>query len=86
MLSIWKHIYWLEYWIQIGIGDDVVTCKDARLEYKPIVEKLLKTNIPPEKIPGKVLNILKAQAEIPFYKRPYFYYLLKLQILMLFKR
>lgn len=84
MISIWKLIYDLEYWIQIGIAGDIVISRDQRPEYAPIVELYLKESVPPEKIPGKVLVHLKKEAEIVFYKRPTFWRLVLLNIKRLF--
>jgi len=84
MTSIWKLIYELDYWCYIGTGDDIVNCKENRLEYKLLVDELLVLKVPPEQIPGKVLVRLKEQADLPFYRRPMFWYLLKLWIKGLF--
>lgn len=79
-LSIWKLIYDLEYWIYIGTGYDVVQCKDNRPEYKLLVERLVNQKVELDQVPGKVLIELKKQANIAFYKRPMFWYLVKLWI------
>jgi hypothetical protein len=84
MTSIWKLIYDLDYWCYIGTGGDIVSAKENRKEYLPLVNECLVLKVPPEQIPGRVLIELKKQAELPFYKRPMFWYLFKLWIKGLF--
>lgn len=80
MISIWKLIYELEYWIMIGTGNDIVDSPDNRPEYQHLVSEFKAQKVAPEKIPGKVLIALKKEAEIPFYFRPTFWRLVKLSI------
>ena len=80
MTSIWKLIYELEYWIQIGTGDDIVNCPDNRPEYSHLVAKLIEQKVPKEKIPAKALLILKEESSLPFWKSPTFWHLLKFSI------
>lgn len=79
MTSIWKLIYELEYWLHIGTGADIVDCPDNRPEYQHLVSKLKAKHVPKEKIPTEVLLEMKKEAELPFYRRPTFWHLLKLQ-------
>jgi hypothetical protein len=59
----------LEYWIFIGIGDDIIDFKDQRPEYRALVDKWGE--------PKLVLVALKEELKLPFYKRPTFWHLLK---------
>jgi hypothetical protein len=70
MISIWKLIYDLEYWIHIHTDDDIVNCPDNRREYQHLVQEFKASNIPAEKIPGKVLVRLKKEAELSWLRRP----------------
>lgn len=73
MMSIWKLIYELEYWIMIGTGDDIVSCPDNRPEYQHLVSRFKAENVPTEKIPAKVLVHLIEEANLPVLKRPTFW-------------
>lgn len=86
MISIWRLIYELEYWIHIGIADDVIRAPEARREYSHLVKEFKEQQIPDESIPGKIVVRLKQEAELPFYKQPTFWHLVRLQIRKLFKR
>jgi hypothetical protein len=68
----------LDYWIFIGIGDDIVTLKDQRPEYLPLVEKF-KGN------PDVVLIALKQELAQSWYSRPTFWHLVKLNIKRMFQ-
>ena len=81
---IWRLIYELEYWITIGIGDDILNA-EQRPEYSALVEKCKKDCIPPEKIPSKVFLLLKEEAKLPFYKSPTFWRLIGLWFKKLLK-
>jgi hypothetical protein len=83
---IWRLIYELEYWIQIGIAGDIVTCKDQRPEYSQLVDKCFADKVAVEKIPYTVLSALKKEANLPFYKSPTFWRLVSLWFKKLFKR
>lgn len=85
MMSIWKMIYDLEYWIHIGIGDDIVNSPDSRQEFKHLVEFEKARNTKPEKIPGQVLLRLKSEAEVIWFKRKTFWVLFGLSIKRLFR-
>lgn len=84
MISIWKLIYDLDYWLHIGTGDDIVNCPDNRPEFQHLVKEFKAQNVPADKIPGKVLIRLKQEAELPWYKRPTFWRLVKLFFKRLF--
>ena len=80
MISIWKLIYELEYWIMIGTGDDIVRCPDNRPEYRHLVDRLKADKVPDHKIPAEVLVSLKNEAKLPMLKRPTFWHLVKLSL------
>jgi hypothetical protein len=80
MISIWKLIYDLEYWIHIQTADDIVNCPDNRREFQHLVREFQDLKTPVEQIPGKVLVRLKREADLPFWKRPTFWVCLKLWI------
>lgn len=61
----------LDYWIMIKIGDDIVTLKSQRQEYQPLVEKYRGD------VEG-VLVALKFELKLPWYKRPTFWHLVRL--------
>lgn len=82
---IWKLIYELEHWIQIGIGGDIVTARSQRPEYQHLVEFYLDQRLPPEKIPAAVFIHLKKEAELPFYKSPTFWRLVWIRLRRLIK-
>lgn len=86
MISIWRLIYELEYWIQIGIADDVVRVPESRQEYAHLVKEFKAQHIPDEFIPGRIVVRLKQEAKLPFYKQPTFWHLVKLSIRKLFKK
>lgn len=48
----------LDYWIFIGIADDIVNCKDQRPEYKPLVLIAENKGIDKSKIPRVVRYLL----------------------------
>lgn len=80
MISIWKLIYELDYWLHIGTGDDIVNCPDNRPEYQHLVSMMKRTDTPHENIPGLVLIALKKETELPFWKQPTLRHLIKLQL------
>lgn len=80
MISIWKLIYELEYWIMIGTGEDIVNCPDNRKEYAHYVAEFRSQKVQPDKIPGKTLIALKKEADLPFYRRRTFWHLVKLKL------
>lgn len=67
----------LDYWIFIGCGDDIVDLKHQRQEYKLLVEEAQKNN--EANIPKAVLLKLESELILPFFERPTFWHLVKLQ-------
>jgi len=80
MISIWKLIYDLEYWIHIQTADDIVNAPDNRREFQHLVKEFQDMKVPVEQIPGKVLVRLKQEADIVWYKRPTFWACLKVAL------
>ena len=68
----------LEYWIFIGIGDDIVRLKSQRLEYAPLVEQFSGDY-------EAVLVALKFELKLPWYQRPTFWHLVKLNFKRFFR-
>ena len=68
----------LDYWIHIGMGDDIVDLKTQRIEYQTLVEQSKTTQN--DDIPTMVLLLLKNELKLPWYKRPTFWQLLKLAL------
>lgn len=84
-MSIWKMIWELEYWLHIGVADDIVTSPANRPEYQHLVEKFRLLSVKPSDIPVKVLAELKYEAlALPFYKQTTFWVILKLRLLKTF--
>lgn len=86
MISIWKLIYDLEYWIFIQTADDIVNCPDNRPEFQHLVREFKALNTPHEQIPGKVLLRLKEEADIPFLKRKTFWVCLWVSLKGMFRK
>ena len=78
-LSVRKLYENLEYWIFIGIGDDIIYMPNQRLEYQHLVNKykVLGDDLEILKL---VMHDLKDELALPWYKRPTFRVLLKLKI------
>lgn len=70
----------LDYWIHIGIADDIVNCRQHRPEYSHIVKKYI-GRAEPEDIPGLVLKDLDEELKKPTLLQPTFYYLIYLKAL-----
>lgn len=66
----------LDYWIYIGIGDDIIELKSQRLEYKHLVERYQHR---PDCVP-QVLWALEHELSLPWFKRPTFWHLVKLNL------
>ncbi len=77
-LSVKKLIEDLEYWIFIGIGNDLLELKSQREEYSIYIEEAIKLRIPEQDIPKYVLIRLKDELYEPFFMRPTFWLLVKL--------
>lgn len=72
----------LQYWIFIGIGDDIVDMPTNRIEYQHLVIRAIwdrkNSNIA---TPNLVLQYLKEETLEPWYKQRTFWVLVKLYIL-----
>jgi len=66
----------LDYWIFIGIGQDIVDLKAQRPEYAGLVE-LYKNE---ENIPVAVLFHIRAELEKPWFIRPLFWRLIGVRL------
>ena len=55
----------LDYWIYIGIGDDIVKARDQRPEYKSLVLIAENRGIEKDKIPRVVKYLLMKQLNKP---------------------
>lgn len=55
----------LDYWIYIGIGDDIVKARDQRPEYKSLVLIAENRGIDKDKIPRVVKYLLMKQLNKP---------------------
>lgn len=73
----------LEYWIFIGIGDDIVELKSQRPEYKHLVELFRDY---PQETPQLVLGTLREELKQPVLFRKTFWHLVKLNFLRLLRR
>lgn len=63
----------LDYWIMIGIGDDIVNIPDHRPEYQHLVARAKLISDDPQNIPILVLRLLKKELEKPVILRPTFW-------------
>lgn len=70
----------LDYWIHIGIADDIVNCRQHRPEYAHLVKRYI-GRAEPEDIPGLVLEDLDEELKKPTLLQPTFYYLIYLKAL-----
>lgn len=81
----------LDYWIFIGIGSDIVDMPIGRMEYQHLVKQnkfkayewvngQVSSVIPNDNIPNSVLADLAKELKLPWYKRPTFWHLVKLNI------
>jgi len=69
----------LDHWIFIGIGDDIVKCRDQRPEYYHLI-KHFPLNLKPEIIAQFVLIMLKTELDFPWFIRPTFWHLVWLHV------
>ena len=53
----------LDYWIHIGIGDDIVTAPESRPEYQHLVKYLKSREVKEERIPACALFLMKKELE-----------------------
>jgi len=70
----------LDYWIHIGIGDDIYKIPHHRPEYQHLVKKWSLKAPENAKIPSLVLSDLQKELKLPFFLRPTFYRLLWLSL------
>lgn len=68
----------LDYWIHIGIGDDIVKLPAQRIEYQALVKDCIKTD--PQEVARSVLKDLALELRQPWFLRPTFWRLLWLKI------
>jgi len=66
----------LDYWIHIGIADDIVNLPAHRPEYQHLVKKLMPYKALAEEIPKLVLKELKYELCSHWIFRPTFYVIL----------
>lgn len=69
----------LDYWIHIGIGDDIVKLPAQRIEYQALVKDRRFLNEPSE-VARLVLKDLALELRQPWFLRPTFWRLLWLKI------
>lgn len=85
----------LDYWIFIQCGEDIVELKDQRAEYQHLVQKnrfkcekfingTCVSVVRNDDIPMDVLKDLALELKLPFYKRPTFWHLVRLNFKRLF--
>lgn len=70
----------LDYWIHIGIGDDIIKLPNHRPEYQHLVRKFWSAE-DPLIIQAAVLESLKRELQKPWFMRPTFYQILKLKLM-----
>ena len=84
-LSVKKLYDDLDFWIMIGIGDDIILARDQRQEYALLVKRAEKY-VESEMVPKYVKTALHIELKKPWYKQPTFYWLLWLAIKRKFKK
>lgn len=77
MLTVQKMYDDLDYWIHIGIGDDIITLPDQRKEYQHLVRKFHFSE-DHKIVQAAVLESLRQQLQKPWYMRTTFWVLLML--------
>lgn len=91
MLTVKKLHDDLDYWIHIGIGDDIVNLPEHRPEYQHLVkqgppEGIRKDDIYYGQIVAElVLEKLKAELSKPWFLQPTFWHLLPINLKSIFK-
>lgn len=86
MITVQKMRDDLDYWIHIGIGDDIIFAPKARAEYQHLVKPLREQKIAEEAIPAIVLEALDREMKLPWYRRPTFWRIIRITILKAFRR
>jgi len=79
MRTVDQMIIDLDYWIFIGIGDDIYRCEGHRPEYRRIVNQLKRCGIKDANLPELTLIELKRQAKQCILLQPTFWFLLFLE-------
>lgn len=74
----------LDYWVFIGIGDDIVRAQAHRKEYQHLVRALQKKDVPDSDIPKLALKRLKLELKSKPFFRPTLYWLIWLEVKRLF--
>lgn len=80
MLTVKKMYDDLDYWIHIGIGDDIINLPNHRPEYQHLVKKFSFAE-DSKIIQAAVLESLKNELKRPWFLRPTFYKILKLKLM-----
>lgn len=70
MMTVQKIYDDLDYWIMIGIGDDIVNIPEHRPEYQHLVARAKLISDDPQNIPILVLWMLGKELEKPVLLRP----------------
>lgn len=76
----------LDYWLHIGIADDIIHAPDQRKEYQHIVRELKAGGYSDEAIPDLTLIELETELKLPFYKQRTFWRFMFLKIKGLFTK
>lgn len=80
MITVQKMFDDLDYWIMIGIGDDIVKLAEHRPEYQHLVKKFKETYSDADTIANLVLEELRNELRKPLILRPTFWRLIWLKI------
>lgn len=80
MITVQKMFDDLDYWIMIGIGDDIVNIPAHRQEYQHLVARAKRFSTDKELIPKIVLNNLSNELKRPALFRPTFWRLIWLKV------
>lgn len=86
MISLKKMRDDLDYWIHIGIGDDIVYAPRAREEYQHLVAPLREQKVPVENIAPIVLEALDREMKLPLWKQRTLWIALKVSIQRFFRK
>lgn len=70
----------LDYWIHIGIGDDIIHSPEHRPEYQHLVAKAKSKITDIEQVPLLVLMLLRVELKKPFFLQPTFWRLVWLKL------
>lgn len=80
MLTVQKMHDDLDYWIHLGIGDDIVKAPQARPEYQHLVRRAAEAEISKESTPDFVRYLLRNELKRPAVLRSTTYRLIWLRI------